>query len=115
MPIVEQQEHSRYKQDIDDLFSFTSAALSALWTHMQLKNGSVPPGMFQPFFEGFHNLFIQTSKSKHMENEKELQQRIENWLNYAHPISTQRVVDGRILFKLWASALERHGIHTWTE
>lgn len=112
---VQQQEHVTYRKDIDDLFSFTSGALSELWTYMQIKNGNVNKEMFARFFMGFSDLFIQTSKSKTMHQEEDLIGEIEFWMDYDHPITSKRVKEGRRLFIAWGNALEARGLHTFNK
>jgi len=113
---VQQQEHVTYRNDIDEWFSFTSGALSELWTFMQMKDGTVNKEMFGRFFMGFNNLFMQTAKSKiMMEQEKELIGRIERWMDYRHDITAKRVEVGRQLFLSWGNALEARGLHTFTK
>lgn len=112
--MVQQQEHVTYRNDIDDLFSFTSGALSELWTVMQIKNGAINKEMFARFYRGFHDLFMQTSKSKIMHQEQPLIDAIEHWMDYHHPITPKRVEEGRKLFIAWGNALEARGIHTYT-
>ena len=113
---VQQQDHLTYRNDIDDLFSFTSGALAELLMVMQIKNGTVNREMFARFYRGFNDLFMQTSKSKVMaEQEQELITRIEHWMDYRHPITEKRVVEGRKLFVQWGTALEARGLHTFTK
>jgi hypothetical protein len=114
-PLVTQQEHVTYRNDIDDLFSFTSGALSELWMVMQIKNGTVNREMFARFYRGFNDLFMQTSKSKIMHQEQALIDQIEHWMDYTHPINATRVREGRKLFLAWGNALEARGIHTYTK
>jgi hypothetical protein len=110
---IQQQDHDTYLRDIDDLFSYTSGALSELWTTMQVK-GDVNRLVFANFYNGFHNLFVQTSKMKAMRDfEKDLINKIEFWLDYRHPITKRRVEAGRELFIEWGNALEARGLHTF--
>ena len=115
-PLVTQQDHTTYRNDIDDLFSATSGSLSRLWTHMQIKSGNVNKMMFAEFYTGFNDLFMQTAKSKIMQDqERELITRIEHWMGYSHDITAKRVVEGRQLFIAWGNAMEARGIHTYTK
>ena len=113
--MVQQQDHTTYRNDIDDLFSFTSGALSELWTTMQIKNGVPNKLQFAQFYRGFNDLFMQTSKSKiMMEQEQPLIAEIEHWMDFTHKITPLRVREGRRLFIAWGNALEARGIHTYT-
>lgn len=110
--VLQQQDHRQYRNDIDSLFSFTSGALAALLTNMQVKNMVVPRGVFAPFYEGFCTLYLQTAKSKHMQGERGLIDKIEKWMDPRSQINVQRVMEGRELFKEWGTAMEKNGVHT---
>jgi len=110
--IIQQQDHRQYRNDIDALFSFTSGALAELLAGMQMKGMVVPRAAFKPFYEGFCNLYLQTAKSKHMQGEQELIDRIDKWMDPKNKITPQRVMDGRDLLKEWGRALEKCGVHT---
>lgn len=113
--ILQQRDHLQYRNDIDTLFSGTSLALASLLTEMQLRNMAVPRPMFRPFYEGFNALYLQTAKSKHMQEEKDLIDRMEHWLDPRGKIDINRVMDGRKLFQEWGRAMEKCGLHTFTK
>jgi hypothetical protein len=111
--VIEQKEHKEYQKDIDGLFSETSMALSDLVTYYQFKH-RVSIQLFLPFYTGFFNLFIQTAKSKYMQNEQELIEEIDKWMDYRNKVDETRIRQGIELFKKWGTAMEKQGIHTIT-
>ncbi|MDD5535500.1 MAG: hypothetical protein PHY52_02395 [Candidatus Pacebacteria bacterium] len=110
--IVQQQDHQAYRRDIDDLFSITSGHLSKLMGMLQFKQTVAKP-LFIPFYETFYDLFTQTAKSKHMQENKDLIDEVKEWLDYRNPIDAERVEKGAELFARWATEMERKGIHTY--
>ena len=113
--MTDPQDHQSYRNDIDFLFSLTSGHLAEIMAHIQQTRGNFPPGMFIPFYRGFHNLFIQTSKSEIMQSEKDLINEIDTWMDFMNPVNLERVKKGRELFRRWGEAMERQGLHTFTK
>ena len=77
-----------------------------------MKNMIVPRPSFAPFYEGFSTLYLQTAKSKHMQGEQALIDRIEKWMDPRNKITVDRVMEGKELFKEWGRAMEKVGVHT---
>lgn len=109
--IVQQYDHKLYRNEIDALYSVTSESAAAMLQLMQMK-GHVNRLLFSVFYKNFANLFFQTSKSKHMADEKDLVDEIWKWLDHKNPITDRRAVVGIDLFWRWGRALEKRGIHT---
>jgi hypothetical protein len=113
--ILLQQDHLGYRNDIDALFSFTSTALADLIGTMQMKDMAVIRPKFEPFYKGFLALYYNTAKSKHMQDEKELIDEVDVWMDPRGKIDSDRVMKGKSLFMRWGNAMEKHGIHTLTK
>lgn len=111
--IIQQREHRTYLRDIDELFSATSGSLAALLSAIQAKK-PIHNMMFIPFYQGFVDLYLQTSKSKAMLQETELIKKIDTWMDQTN-IDKDRIFAGRDLFRQWGQKMEHNGIHTFTK